>query len=691
MNLKYILALIFLSICSHSQTSIETKKVDNIITKHGFKFNDEYSWLEKMDSEETRSWVNNQNSISSENYSKVKKKVSTIEKLKIYNSETTGSASINFKKGLKFYYWTENPKESPLLFLQRDQNSKFIEVFNPNKIYKKKNVSIDNFSTSLNSKYLSCALRINGSDRLEVRFVDLNSTKMIKDSLTNVKFSNISWNKDEGVFYKLNINKSHFARDSTYKVFYHKLNTPQSNDAQIFDGIDINSEISFYNDKSMFFLIEKNEKLFKKRYYYADLNKEKFELILFHEDVDNSFDFISYHKGRIYYTSKKYNWGEVRSFDLNNKEDDKQIIPQYYNNLLIGTDFTEKNIICKYKTQGKTYLSIYDYDGKFIKKIQAPERSNITYRDFDEKENDLYFNIDSYTNPRRNFKINLSKENAILLNRNEEIVYDYEEFQVKCLSFKNRENVDVPITVVYKKNIKFDGSNPCLLEAYGGFGIISSAHYDNSLLNFISKGGIYAFAEIRGGGEKGNDWHKKGSGLNKINGLNDFIDASEFLIKEKYTNPQKLAITGGSHGGLVVGYALTERPDLYKLALPKVGVFDMMIAHKYTVGRYHLDEYGDPEKEIGFKSLFSYSPLHKVKNEINYPTTIIFTADNDDRVPPLHSYKFAAALQNREAQKNPIFLVTKKNLGHYGGNTYQKNVEEDAEFYDYLIYYLMKQ
>ena len=347
MNLKYILALIFLSICSHSQTSIETKKVDNIITKHGFKFNDEYSWLEKMDSEETRSWVNNQNSISSENYSKVKKKVSTIEKLKIYNSETTGSASINFKKGLKFYYWTENPKESPLLFLQRDQNSKFIEVFNPNKIYKKKNVSIDNFSTSLNSKYLSCALRINGSDRLEVRFVDLNSTKMIKDSLTNVKFSNISWNKDEGVFYKLNINKSHFARDSTYKVFYHKLNTPQSNDAQIFDGIDINSEISFYNDKSMFFLIEKNEKLFKKRYYYADLNKEKFELILFHEDVDNSFDFISYHKGRIYYTSKKYNWGEVRSFDLNNKENDKQIIPQYYNNLIIRTDFTEKNIICK--------------------------------------------------------------------------------------------------------------------------------------------------------------------------------------------------------------------------------------------------------------------------------------------------------------------------------------------------------
>ena len=691
MNFKTFIALFLISnFCFSQAGTIPTKKVENIITKHNIQFNDEYSWLENMDSEEVKNWVNLQNSASTDNYSKVKKKVSTLEKLKIYNSETTGQVAID-TKGFKFYSSTINPKESPLLFLKKNENSKYIEVFNPNKIHKKKNVSIDKISTSINSKYLACALRINGSDKLEMRFVDLLTNKIIPDSLLNIKFSNISWNKDEGVFYKLNKNKSQFAKDSTYQVFYHKLNTKQSDDQLIFDGIDNNNDISFFNNKTMFFLIEKNEKSSKQKYYYADLKNERFELIQFYEDNDNSFNLINYHNGKIYYSTKKYNWGEVRCFNLNDKADDRQIIPQIYNNLLVDTDFTEKYLICEYKTQGKTYLSIYDYEGKFIKKIQAPVGSSISYRDFDEKENELYFDIASYTNPTKNFKINLLEDNAKLLNPNEEVVFPYEDFEVKCLTFKNRENVDVPITLLYKKNMILDGNNPCLLKAYGGFGIVNSAHYDNSLLNFVNKGGVYAYAEIRGGGEKGNDWHKKGSGLNKINGLNDFIDASEFLIKEKYTNPQKLAITGGSHGGLVVGYALTERPDLYKLALPKVGVFDMAKADKFTVGKYHLDEFGDPEKENEYKAILKYSPLHKVKKDIDYPTTIIFTANNDDRVPPLHSYKFAAALQNREAQKNPVFLITKKDLGHHGGNSYQKRVQESAEFYDYLIYYLMKQ
>ncbi|MES2812290.1 MAG: prolyl oligopeptidase family serine peptidase [Bacteroidota bacterium] len=689
MNLKSILAFILLSVCSYSQTSIPTKKIDNIISKFNTSFNDEYAWLEKTDSEEVKNWVAQQNKLADENYSKVKSKVSTLTKLKIYNSATTGQTAIN-TKGVKYYYSTINPKKSPHLFLKRNPNSSFEEVLNPNKIYPDKNVTIDDFSTSNNLKFLACALRINGGDKLEVRFVDLNKKNMINDSLKDIKFSNITWNKDEGVFYKLNVNKTRFAKDSTFNVYYHKLNTHQKDDVLIFNGSQENTEVSFFNNKSMFFLIENNTDAKIKKYYFSDLNKDKFELQQFYTDSSNSFDFINYYKGRIFYSSKKNNWGEVRSFDLNNKEDDKQVIFQLYNNLLVNTHFTDKYLICDYRSDTKTFLSIYDYEGKFIKKIESPLGANINYRDFDEENNELYFDIYSYTNPAKNLKIKLTETKATLLNPNEEVVYSNEDFVVKCMNFKNRDNIDVPIKIVHKKNLILNGTNPCLLEAYGGFGIISSAKYDNGLLNFIDKGGVYAYAEIRGGGEKGEDWHKKGSGINKIKGLNDFVDASEFLIKENYTNPEKLAITGGSQGGLVVGYALTERPDLYKLALPKVGVFDMVNAHKYTVGKYHLDEFGNPEIESEFNAILKYSPLHKIKKEVNYPTTIIFTADNDDRVPPFHSYKFAAALQNREAQKNEIYVITKKDLGHYGGNTYNKYVEEKAAFYDYLIRYLMK-
>lgn len=685
----YILLHFLFSIVSFSQNFPVTKKTNTIITKHKISYTDEYTWLENMDSEEVKNWVEQQNKFAKENYSEVKKKVSTINKLKIYNSATTGQVPIR-TKGLKYYLSSINPKKSPLLFLQRNSNSNFEEVFNPNKIYPDKNVTIDDISTSLNSKYLSCTLRINGSDKLEVRFVDLNKNEIINDGLLNIKFSNISWNKDEGVFYKLNINKIRFAKDSTYKVYYHKLNTNQKDDELIFDGKNENTEVDFFNNKSMFFLIEKNTLDNTKKYYISDLSKSKIEFVQFYKDSINSFGLINYYKGRIFYSSKNYNWGEIRSFDLNNKIDDKQIIPQIYNNLLTSANFTDKYLICSYKSETKTYLSVYDYEGNFIKKIEAPTGANIKYRDFDEEKNELYFDIASYTNPKKNFKINISETKATLLNPNEEVVYLSEDFEIKCISFKNRENIDIPIKIVHKKNINLDGNNPCLLEAYGGFGIIKSASYDNSLLNFIDKGGVYAYAEIRGGGEKGEEWHRKGSGSSKIKGLNDFIDASEFLIKEKYTNPKKFAITGASHGGLVVGYALIERPDLYKLAMPKVGVFDMINAHKYTVGKYHLDEFGNPEIESEFNSLLKYSPLQKIVKEVNYPTTIIFTADNDDRVPPLHSYKFAAALQNREAQKNPIYLITKKNLGHYGGNTYDKSIQENAEFYDYLIYYLMK-
>lgn len=264
-------------------------------------------------------------------------------------------------------------------------------------------------------------------------------------------------------------------------------------------------------------------------------------------------------------------------------------------------------------------------------------------------------------------------------------LFPFDHFETKAITYKSRDGKDVPMTIIHKKGISLDGNNPTLLEAYGGFGVISGPSYDVGLLHFLEKGGIYAFAEIRGGGEKGTKWHKDGRGLKKMNSFNDFIDAAEFLISEKYTSSQKLAISGASNGGLVVGVAMTQRPDLFKVAVPKVGVFDMIKFEQYTIGKFHLDEYGSAENEEEFKSLFSYSPYHNIKEDINYPITLIITSENDDRVPPVHSYKFAAKLQNRNAQKNPIYLQVNSNAGHYGKvSNYKNQVYKDAEFYSFI-------
>ncbi|WP_073307998.1 prolyl oligopeptidase family serine peptidase [Flavobacterium terrae] len=694
MQLKFILTLLCFNVLCSAQDNIETKKVQKIIKKFNHQINDEYAWLEDTESEEVKKWVSQQNAFTQGYYSAVKKRVSNKEIIRNYDMSNSGSLPVHM--GKYFYkFLSKDRKKSASLFISKSIDDKPVEIIDPNKIYPEKNVNIEGLTPSKSSNYLAYQLRINGSDKKEVRFYDLNLKREIKDSLLNSKSLKIAWNKELGVFYMQNVNQSKFAKDSTFNLYYHKLNTPEKDDELVYDGSKNNSKFKYFTTRNYLYLLEENEDKTKTTFYYSDLNKGNFELKKFYQNNDDSFEFINYYNGRIYYSTNKFNWGEVRSFAINNKEDDKQVIPQYYNHLLTKTSFTENYLICKYKTNEKSYLSFYNYDGKFIKKIEAPFACNINIVDFEEKSNEVYFVISSYTAPTATYKVNIDGNNEATpvytaFNKQKPTLFPLDYFTIKCITYKNRDNIDIPITIIYKKGIELNGDNPCLLEAYGGFGIINGPKYDTGLLHFMDKGGIYAFAEIRGGGERGKNWHKKGSGINKINCLNDFIDATEFLIKEKYTNSNKLAISGGSHGGLVVGYAMTERPDLYKLALPKVGVYDVVNKFDHTVGIYHYEEYGNPNIEEEFNAILKYSPLHKIKEGINYPKTVVFTADNDDRVPPFQSYKFVAALKNRAAQKRTILLSVNKGLGHYGGNTYDKKLQERAMFYDILIDTLMR-
>lgn len=673
-----------------AQNYPEAKKIPITFSKHKFSYQDDYSWLENTVSNQTKTWVAAENIVVDSHLEEIKKKYSSFSKIKEYDYLST--YSLPTKKGKYFYASYRVDKDKPAtLFYKKNLNDNPVEIVNPSTIFKNNTTSVNGFYPSKNSSLLAFSVSNDGSDMQEIRFVNLDNRKNLDDKLTNIKFSNIAWNRNDGVFYKRNRNTERFAVDSTYQLYYHKIGSLQVDDKLVYDTSVSKSSISFFTAEQKLFIIEKSADESEKKYFYSSLESDDFNFTRFCENADNGFSFLTYAKGRAYFSTSKYDWGEIRSFDINGANE-KVIVPQIYANLLVDTYFSDDYIIAKYKTLGKNYLLTYDYDGKFIRKFEAPFSMYFKINYLNSETKDLFVSFYSYTISNHNYKLNLltGENNPYFndFNRPKPTLFPFDYFETKITTYKSRDNKDIPITIIYKKGLEINGNSPTLLEAYGGFGSVSAPKYDTGLLYFLEKGGIYAYAEIRGGGEKGIKWHKDGKGLKKTNTFNDFIDGAEYLIKENYTNSNKLAITGASQGGLLVGVAMTQRPDLFKVAIPKMGVFDMAKFDLYTIGKSHLDEYGNPNIEEEFNSLLSYSPYHNIKEDVNYPITMIITSENDDRVPPLHSYKFAAKLQNRLAQKNPIYLKILGNSGHSGKSTYQSYTEEKASFFNFILYHL---
>ncbi|MGC4041066.1 MAG: prolyl oligopeptidase family serine peptidase [Flavobacterium sp.] len=428
-------------------------------------------------------------------------------------------------------------------------------------------------------------------------------------------------------------------------------------------------------------------------YYQASLSDPDFTLTKFLETKNNDIRFLTYMNGRVYYSSKEFDWGEIRSFNIDNRNDETVIVPQIYSQLLLNSYFADEYIFCLYRSPGKSYIRVYDISGKFIRKFDSPEGTEFEGNFYDEDSKSLYVTANSYIYAEQVYKLNVATgESNVYFNqyiKAKPTIFPVGYFEIRNVTFKSRDNKDVPITIIHKKGISLNGNNPTLLKAYGGFGLVTTQHLSLGLLGFLENGGVFAFAEIRGGGEKGIKWEKDGKGLKKMNSFNDFIDAAEYLIREKYTSPSKLGITGTSYGGLVVAVAMTKRPELFKVVIPRMGILDMAKYDQFTNGKYHFDEYGNPAVKEEFASLLHYSPYYNIDEKTNYPTTLVITSENDDRVPPLHSYKFAARLQNRESQKNPIYLESFSDSGHSGQvSTYDDYVKSEADFYNFLSYHL---
>jgi prolyl oligopeptidase len=698
MNLFLLLVSFLLSVVVSAQNYPATKKTPQIISKHGISYQDDYIWLEDMHTEEVIEWVEAQNKIAETDRNLAMAKFYSLPYITKYDNQT----SYRIPNKERQYYYSllrrqDNELQTPMLFYKKKLDDAFIELVNPNFFYSGKTVNIIDYTPSAQSKILAYKLMINGSDRHEVRFVTISNGKKHSDVLTGVKYGNIAWKGDEGVFYNRTSNSTQFSVDSTYQVYYHKLGTEVKDDKVFFDASENQGQMHYFTsqDGKRLLLSVANKEETHIDYYYADLTNEEPVLKKYLDNVPSSFSIEGYSKGKIYFSSKESNWGDIRYLDPENPEERKTLIPQYQNQLLIKAYFFENRIVCKYKNHDGNYLMVFDYTGRFIKKILTQKGMDVNLSGNDYYDKDIFFYVSSYTIPPILFTLNLdSGDYERYVSRTHDKTtapFSIDYFSSTSTTYTSRDGVQVPITIVHKKGIELNGSNPTLLEAYGGFGVISSPRYDVGLLYFLEKGGVYAYAEVRGGGDKGLEWHRQGRRLKKINTLNDFIDAANYLFKQNYTSSERLAITGASQGGLLVGAALVQHPEMFKVAIPKVGVFDMAKFHQYTIGRFHYDEYGDPENSQDFAAMMEYSPYHNIKEDVNYPVTLIVTSDNDDRVPPVHSYKFAARLQQRPAQTNPVYLQTRLQSGHYGVMTnHEDRLADKADFYSFLLYHLTK-
>jgi prolyl oligopeptidase len=643
-----------------------------------------------MNNPECMDWIEKQNELTSKVLNKAASKYNSYHSIERY-------AHVNYDNPQRHgdYYFTYafyDKISLPALFVQSSLKSDPTLLVDPNFISFKDNISIRDYATSHDSKYLAYQFSRNGSDLGEIKVVNIKTGIHKKDHLLNIKFSSIYW-KDNGFYYST-FRGHAMEKTEGQELYYHQLDTEQSEDKLVFkrsSNPNVIFEVQTTSDERFLILKEIDEAKHLINFFYIDFQSQSPALLpmltklSFKDDLtilDNQGDDL------IALSKKDVNNGMIVRINLSNPREWKVLIPEYSAALLLEVKLLEDKIISVYQSNRKQQIVFFDYLGKELSAISLPFGFSVSGFNGNRTDKKLLFSYEGYTQPKVVYILDTETFEMKPLSTTM-VNFDYTLYETAELEFESFDGTKVPLSMVSKKGINLKGNNPTLLKAYGGFGIIDEPAYNPGIVHFLNEGGVFVFANIRGGGDKGKNWTKQGRGKNINNSFRDFIAAAEYLVREGYTSPDKLAITGGSNGGLVVGVAMTQRPDLLKVAVPVVAPLDMIRFENFTVGHWHTDEYGSVKDSSGFNMIFSYSPLHNIKDSVNYPATLIMTSEYDDRVPPLHSYKFAAKLQNRSSQTNPILLRVEMGAGHSGANSSRKRLlKQEAAKYDFILYYL---
>jgi prolyl oligopeptidase len=667
-----------------------TKKVDTVDTYHGIQVPDPYRWLETDTSKETSDWVKSQNEVTFAYLKNIKYRDKVLKRLEeVFNYERLTAPS---KEGEYYYFYKNDGLQNHNVLYRKKGLDGASEVFlDPNKFSADGTTKLSGISFTKDGSLAGYLISEGGSDWNKAIVMRTSDKTILEDTLINIKFSGISWKGNEGFYYS-SYDKPKgselSAKTQYHKLFYHTLGTKQAADKLIFGGEKTPRRYigGYLTDDERFLIVTASTSTTGNELYIQDLQNSKAKLVTIVDNFDNDH-FVLANEGTrlIIHTNLNAANNKIVSTDLSSPSPAnwKDLIPETENVMQAGT--AGKKIFTNSLVDVKTQVKQYDYKGKLEREVELPGigTANGFGGKLDEKE--IYYNFTSFTYPPSVFKYDIATGKSTLYEK-PKVDFAPDDYETKQVFYTSKDGTKIPMFIVHKKGLELNGKNPTWLYAYGGFNISLTPTFSTSRIVWLENGGIYAQPNLRGGGEYGEKWHLAGTKMNKQNVFDDFIAAGEYLIKEKYTSSDYLAISGGSNGGLLVGATMTQRPDLAKVAFPAVGVMDMLRYNKFTAGAGWAYDYGTAEdsKEM-FEYLRKYSPVHALKPGTKYPATMVTTADHDDRVVPAHSFKFAATLQEDHAGTTPVLIRIDTKSGHSASNL-KKTMETIADQYSFAWY-----
>ena len=668
------------------------RKSDQVDDYHGVKVADPYRWLEDLDSAETRSWVEAENNLSFAFLEGIPARSSIKDRLtKLWNYEKYG---VPFKEGGRYFYSRNSGLQNQsVVYTVTTLEGQPQLVLDPNTLSTDGTVAVSGMAVSDDGKLLAYGLSASGSDWQEWKVRDVETGKDLADDLKWLKFSGASWTPDgKGFFYsRYDEPKSDSLKATNYfqKVYYHKLGTPQSDDMLVYERPDQKDWLfgaSVTEDGRYLIITVFQGTDVKSRVYYKDLKASDTSVVKLLDEFDAAYSFVGNEGTRFWFqTDWQSPRGKVIEIDITKpaRADWKVVVPEAKETLQ-GVTLVNHKLILNYLKDAYTQVKVFETSGKLLREVEFPGIGSAEGFGGKATDKETFYSFTGFTTPTTIYRYDMETGKSTVF-RQPKVDFNPADFETKQVFYNSKDGTRVPMFITHKKGLKLDGSNPTYLYGYGGFNISLTPAFSVGNLVWMEMGGVYAQPNLRGGGEYGEDWHQGGMKLKKQNVFDDFVFAAQWLIDNKYTSKPKLAIGGGSNGGLLVGAALTQRPDLFGAALPAVGVMDMLRFQKFTIGWAWVSDYGSSDNAEDFKALYAYSPLHNIKAGTSYPPTMITTADHDDRVWPGHSFKFAATLQAAQSGDAPILIRIETKAGHGAGKPTSKIIEEIADRWAFLV------
>jgi prolyl oligopeptidase len=664
---------------------------------HGTPIADPYRWLEDPNSPETKAWVEAQNEVTFAYLQSISVRETIRQRITtLWNYEKYGTP---FKKENRYFYFkNDGLQNQSVLYTLPSLEAEPRELLNPNTLSEDGTIALSGLAISENARYLAYGLSTAGSDWQEWKVRDVETGEDLDDHLQWIKFSGASWTEDhQGFFYSRydEPNEANKLEQVNYyqKLYYHRLGTSQLDDVLVYERSD-EKEWGFSggvteDGRYLIVAVWKGTDS-KNLLFYKDLSDPASPMVELINTFEASYGFIDNDDSTFWVqTDLNAPRGRVVAIDLMNPAPSnwQEVIPEA-EETLEGVGLLNNQFVASYLKDAHTEVKVFNLDGSFVRNITLPGLGSAGGFGGKRYDTETFYSFTGFTTPTTIYRYNMVTDESTIF-RQPQVDFNPDDYETRQVFYASKDGTQVPMFITHKKGLVLNSQNPTYLYGYGGFNVSLTPSFSPSNLVWMELGGVYAVANLRGGGEYGEAWHQAGMKLNKQNVFDDFIAAAEWLINNHYTSPKKLAIAGGSNGGLLVGACMTQRPDLFGAALPAVGVMDMLRFHKFTIGWAWCAEYGSPDDPEEFQALYAYSPLHNLKPGTAYPATLITTADHDDRVVPAHSFKFAAALQAAHAGDAPVLIRIETKAGHGAGKPTAKIIEEMSDRWAFLVRVLL--